>query len=118
MKIPNGIVFIFIFAGSLSAVLLSEKTTLVAPKNITIAVLLERSSVDMPFIINRTHGLVSMAAKKTREMLDGVANLEYIIMPVDVPGCVATKWGAMFAELYNRFRPHAIIGPGTSELCL
>lgn len=85
----------------------------VVGKNITIVVLLERSAVvDFPFSINRTRGLISMAINRTQELLYGEAELEYIIQPVDVPECVAEKWGSIFAELYYNHKPHLVIGPG------
>jgi hypothetical protein len=81
--------------------------------NITIGVLLERSAIlDFPFSINRTKGLIDIAINKTQYMLKDVANLEYIITPCDVPTCVASKWGALFSEMYHKYRPHAVIGPG------
>ncbi|XP_053380189.1 atrial natriuretic peptide receptor 1-like [Mercenaria mercenaria] len=81
--------------------------------NITIGVLAERSAVlDFPFSINRTKGLIDIAINKTRHMLKDAAHLEYVIMPCDVPTCVATKWGALFSEMYHKYRPHAVIGPG------
>jgi hypothetical protein len=67
--------------------------------NITIGVLLERSAIlDFPFSINRTKGLIDIAIDKTQ--------------PCDVPTCVASKWGALFSEMYHKYRPHAVIGPG------
>jgi hypothetical protein len=45
-------------------------------------------------------------------MLKDLANLKYVITPCDVPTCVATKWGALFSELYHKYHPHAVIGPG------
>ncbi|XP_060585634.1 atrial natriuretic peptide receptor 1-like, partial [Ruditapes philippinarum] len=81
--------------------------------NITIGVLVERSDIlDFPFSINRTKGLIDIAINKTRYMLKDLANLKYVITPCDVPTCVATKWGALFSELYHKYHPHAVIGPG------
>ncbi|XP_045198693.2 atrial natriuretic peptide receptor 1-like isoform X2 [Mercenaria mercenaria] len=83
--------------------------------NITIGLLLERSvDVDFPFSINRTRGLISVAINQTQELLKNIVNLDYIIMPVDVPTCTAMEWGAAFAEMYFTHKPHVLIGPGCS----
>ena len=81
--------------------------------NITIGVLVERSDIlDFPFSINRTKGLIDIAINKTRDIIQDRANLDYVIVPCDVPTCVASKWGALFSEMYHKYRPHAVIGPG------
>ena len=82
-------------------------------ENITIAVLTERSAlVDFPSQLNRTIGLIERAMNKTREILQHVANVEFIIKNMDFPGCTDSHWGALLAELYYVNQINAIVGPG------
>ena len=81
--------------------------------NITIAVLTERSAlVDFPSQLNRTIGIIERAMNKTREILQHVANVEFIIKNMDFPGCTDSHWGALLAELYHVDQINAIVGPG------
>ncbi|XP_052212562.1 atrial natriuretic peptide receptor 1-like [Dreissena polymorpha] len=47
-------------------------------------------------------------------MLQGISNVRLVLMPCDVPSCVALKWGALAAEMRYTYNPHVIIGPGCS----
>ena len=81
--------------------------------NITVAILIERSAIlDMPFIINRTIGIIELATSKAREITKHSANLDFIVRYADVPACVSLKWGALAAEVYHGNDIQAIIGPG------
>ena len=87
--------------------------------NITIAVLNERSSVtDYPSSNNRTIGVIERAMNKSREILQHVANVEFIIKNLDYPICTNSHWGAMIAELYYRQNINAIIGPGRFDIII
>lgn len=82
--------------------------------NITIAVLSEYSALrDFPSQINRTVGILEKALNKSREILEHVANVNFIIYNLDYPGCTSLHWGALTAKLYFYDKIHAIIGPGT-----
>ena len=81
--------------------------------NVTVAILMERSSkTDMPFLINRTLGLVNTATAKSKEIVKHSANLNFILRYADVPACTSLKWGALASELYHNNDIHAVIGPG------
>ena len=87
-------------------------------KNITIAVILERSAeLDMPFTINRTIGIIELAKRKAQEMTADLAHLDFIVRYIDAPRCTSRSWGALAAELYHINDVHAIIGPGTLYMC-
>lgn len=82
-------------------------------QNITVVYMTERSStVDVHVLINRTIGLVTMAAEKSKEIVKHTANLNFIIRHVDFPGCTSLQWGALAAEMYYNNRIDAILGPG------
>ncbi|KAH3838469.1 hypothetical protein DPMN_111878 [Dreissena polymorpha] len=86
-----------------------------ASANITIGVVLERSAItDFPFSINKTHGLISIAINRTCQLMNGVANMRFVVIPCDVSGCISLKWGALFAEMHFTYAPHAVIGPESS----
>ena len=81
--------------------------------NITVAVLNEYSkSIDFPTQINRTAGIIDRALNKSREILQDVANVEFIIYNLDYPACTSLHWGALTARMYFFENIHAIIGPG------
>ena len=73
----------------------------------------ERSPVlDLPAQLNRTIGVIERAMNKTREILQDVANVDFIIRNLDAPTCTNSHWGALLAELYYERKIDAIIGPG------
>ena len=81
--------------------------------NITVAVVNERSPVlDLPAQLNRTIGIIERAMNKTREILQYVANVDFIIRNLDAPTCTNSHWGALLADLYYQRKIDAIIGPG------
>ena len=87
--------------------------------NITVAILIERSAIqDMPFIINRTIGIIEIGTKVAQEMTQNVTNLNFILRYADVPGCVNLKWGALASELYHNYDLQAIIGPSKNEFMI
>lgn len=84
--------------------------------NVTIAILMERSAqTDMPFMINRTIGLVNMVTEKAQEMVENSTNLNFIVRYADVPGCTDMKWGSLASEVYHTNEIHGIIGPGNQS---
>ena len=102
-------------APRLGLVLLYLGASLVNPccVNITIAVLSEYSEVrDFPTQINRTVGIIEKALNKTREILEPVANVDFIIYNLNYPSCTSLHWGALTAKLYFYENIHAIVGPG------
>lgn len=85
-----------------------------ALENITVAYITERSYItDMPFIINRTIGLIDIAMAKAQEIVKDVAHLDFIVRYADVPACTPFKFGALAAEIYHTTEIQAILGPGT-----
>ena len=81
--------------------------------NITVAVLNEYSQkVDFPTQINRTAGIIDKALYKSREILEGLANVNFLIHNMDYPSCSSLNWGALTAKMFYFNRIHAIIGPG------
>lgn len=81
--------------------------------NITVAVLNEYSEkLDFPSQINRTAGIIDKALNKSREILQEVANVNFIIYNLNYPACTSLHWGALTARLFFYDHIHAIIGPG------
>ena len=80
--------------------------------NMSVAILMDRSPRDLPFIINRTIGVINIGMEKAREILKDSVNLNFILRYADVPTCSSLKFGALAAEVYHNNEIHAIIGPG------
>ena len=80
--------------------------------NLTVAVLMERSQADLPFVINRTIGVINRGMAKAQEILKHSVNLNFIVRYADIPTCTSLKFGALAAEVYHNNEIHTIIGPG------
>ena len=80
--------------------------------NMSVAILMDRSPRDLPFIINRTIGVINIGMEKAREIVKDSVNLKFILRYADVPTCSSLKFGALAAEVYHDNEMHAIIGPG------
>ena len=90
----------------------ASKQVLSCCVNITVAVIMERALMDMPFAINRTIGVINIAMAKSQEMVKNSVNLNYIVRYADIPTCTYLQFGALAAEIYHNNEIHAIIGPG------
>ena len=94
-------------------VIIAKYSVASSKQNITVVYMTERSSTrDFHVLINRTIGLVKMAAEKSKEIVKHTANLNFIIRHVDFHGCTALQWGALAAEMYYNKKIDAILGPG------
>ena len=80
--------------------------------NMSVAILMDRSPRDLPFIINRTIGVINIGIEKAREIVKDSVNLNFILRYADVPTCSSLKFGALAAGVYHSNEIHAIIGPG------
>ena len=81
--------------------------------NVTVAYVTERASItDVPFMINRTVGLIEIAMAKAKEIVKHAVNLNFLMRIADIPGCTPMKFGALVAETYHSNDLAAIIGPG------
>ena len=80
--------------------------------NITVAVIMERAQVDLPFGINRSIGVINMAMDKAQSIVRHSVNLNFLVRYLDVRTCTSRKFGALAAEMYHDNGIHGIIGPG------
>ena len=81
--------------------------------NITVAVIMERAQVDLPFGINRSIGVINMAMDKAQSIVRHSVNLNFLVRYLDVRTCTSRKFGALAAEMYHDNGIHGIIGPGS-----
>ena len=81
--------------------------------NLNVAVLVERTpELEMPFIINRTIGIIELGKIKAQEITKNSTQMNFIVQPLDAPICVPQGFGALVAKLYHTTGIDAIIGPG------
>ena len=80
--------------------------------NVTVAIMAERSTRDLPFNINRSIGILELGIEKAREIVNQSADLTFIVKLIDIGFCTPFKFGAYAAEAYHVHRVDAFIGPG------
>ena len=80
--------------------------------NVTVAFMVERGAIDLPFNINRSIGILELGIAKAREIINQTADLTFRIYTIDTFTCTPFKFGAYAAEAYHVDHADVFIGPG------